>query len=201
MRAATVNRREVKARIFTILSPQIHKIFTSLASTLRRQIIIAQETEMKTLGSKVKLGMTTGILGLSLALTGCGDSGSSDADLRVIHASKDAPPVNVRVDNRTVISSLDYADSSGYVEVRSGTQSVVVEAIIPGGNADVITVPGLQLRGDERYNVLALNDTASIDALVVAESTASPSSSEVAIAVVHASTNAGAVDVYVTAPC
>ncbi len=157
---------------------------------------------MKFLGIPVKLNWSIGTILVSLALAGCGDSGSSsnDADLRVIHASKDAPPVNIRVDNRTVISKLDYANSSGYVEVRSGTNSVAVEAIIPGGNADVINVPALEFAQSQRYNILAVNDTANIDALVVAESAADPGGSEVAISVVHASTNAGAVDVYLTAP-
>ena len=156
---------------------------------------------MKPVAGSLKLGLMTGLLGLSLTLAGCGDSGGkSNADLRVIHASKDAPLVDIRVNNRTVIAELDYAESSGYVEVRSGTKSVVVEAIIPGGNLDVITVPALQLEENQRYNILAVNDTATIEAQVVAESASEPSISEVAIAVVHASTNAGAVDVYVTAP-
>jgi hypothetical protein len=157
---------------------------------------------MKISGGLFKPGLIAGILAMSLVLAACGDGNSnkSSSDLRVVHASKDAPPVNVRVDNKQVISELDYAASSGYVEVRSGTNSVAVEAIIPGGNADVITVAALEFEENQRYNVLAVNDTATIEALVVAESAADPSAQEIAIAVVHASTNAGAVDVYVTAP-
>lgn len=156
---------------------------------------------MKITGKTLRPALAAGVLTLSLLLAACGDNdGNNDSDLRVIHTSKDAPPVNVRVDNRQVISDLDYATSSGYVEVRSGTNSVAVEAIIPGGNADVITVPALEFENNQRYNVLAINDTATIEALVVAESAAAPSATEVAIAVVHASTNAGAVDVYVSAP-
>jgi len=156
---------------------------------------------MKSLFSQPKSSWVAGVLVISSVLTGCGDSdGRSVADLRIIHASKDAPPVNVRVDNRTVVPRLDYANSSGYIEVNSGTSSISVEAIIPGGNADVITVPSLVLGPSQRYNVLAVNDTAAIDALVVEESAAEPAIGEVALAVVHASTNAGAVDVYLTDP-
>lgn len=155
---------------------------------------------MKKTGGNSKLGLTAGILAISLILTGCSDGDTNYSDLRVIHTSKDAPPVNVRVDNRSVISNLDYAVSSGYVEVRSGTKSVAVEAIIPSGNADVINVPAFRFETDTRYNILAINDTATIEALVVSESAADPSVSEIALAVVHASTNAGTVDVYVSAP-
>ena len=139
-------------------------------------------------------------LGIALTLAGCSDDDTDNSDLRVMHTSKDAPPVNVNVDSRTVIADLDYAESSGYISVRSGTKNIVVEGIIPGGNADVISVDRFAFVKDMRYTILAINDVASIDALVVEESASEPSNSEVAVAVVHASTNAGEVDVYVTAP-
>jgi len=135
-----------------------------------------------------------------VAATGCSDSDDDEANLRVIHMSKDAPPVNIRVGSSQVISNLDYAESSGYIEIDDGSRDIAVEAIIPGGNADVITVGGFNFEEDEFYNILAVNDTATIEPLVVAESATEPSGTEVAIAVVHASTNAGAVDVYLSAP-
>lgn len=132
-------------------------------------------------------------------ITGC-DTDSEKASLRVIHASPDAPAVNVYVDSKTTITDLDYAASSGFQGVGTGTRDIRVEAIIPGGNADVITVPDFPLGKDERYTVIAVNETASIEAYVAAESAANPAAGEVAIAVVHASPAADAVDVYVTAP-
>lgn len=155
---------------------------------------------MKISGSSKKYSLAAGLVALSLTLAGCGSDGTAVSDLRIIHASKDAPPVNVRVDNKNVITNLDYTESSGYLKVNSGFKSVAVEAIIPGGNVDVITVPSLQLERDKRYNILAINETATIKPLVVAESAATPSATEVAVAVVHAATAAGSVDVYVTAP-
>ncbi len=155
---------------------------------------------MKILGVNKRFVLATGFGALSLILVGCGSDGVAVSDLRVIHASKDAPPVNVRVDNKNVITELDYTESSGYLKVNSGFKAVAVEAIIPGGNLDVITVPSIQLEPNKRYNILAINETATIKPLVVAESAATPSATEVAIAVVHAATAAGSVDVYVTAP-
>jgi hypothetical protein len=186
-------------------SQHFYFIFTKSSQCLTHHfaldLLTAVEAQMKTMGETLRPALAVGLLSMSLLLAACGDSdGNNDSDLRVLHTSKDAPPVNVRVDNRQVISDLDYAAGSGYVEVRSGTNSVVVEAIIPGGNADVISVPALEFENNQRYNILAINDTATIDTLVVEESAAAPSSTEVAIAVVHASTNADAVDVYVTAP-
>lgn len=148
---------------------------------------------------QLKLGLGTVALTGALVLAGCADN-MDYSELRVIHASKDAPKVNVRVGFKNEIKDLDYADSSGYVSVRSGTRKLAVEAQIPSGNEDVITVKRFNFETDERYNILAINDAAEIEALPVAESAATPGLDEVAIAVVHASTNAGEVEVYVTAP-
>ena len=89
---------------------------------------------MKSSGITLKSGLAGGLLVSTLVLAGCGDD-MLTSDLRVIHASKDAPPVNVRVGNKNEITELDYAESSGYVSVRAGIRKLAVEAIIPGGNA------------------------------------------------------------------
>jgi hypothetical protein len=107
-------------------------------------------------------------------------------------------------------------------------KDIAVEAIIPGGNADVINVTGFPVDENGSYTVLAVNDTATIDALVANESVSIPGADEVAIAagyvlttpafglllteddnrsivtqasvkVVHAAPLAGTVDVFVTA--
>ena len=133
-----------------------------------------------------------------LGLGACSDT--KNASLRVIHASPDAPAVNVKVNNSTSIAELDYAQSSGFVTVRSGRRDVDVEAIIPGGNADVISIDNFNFGKNARYTVLAVDTTANIEALLVDESASAPAADEIAVAVVHASPDAPAVDVYVTAP-
>lgn len=138
------------------------------------------------------------IIGVA-TVTGC-DTTDETASLRVIHASPDAPAVNVSVGIKTEVTDLDYAASSGFTSVKTGARDITVEAIIPGGNADVISVPDFTLDKDVRYTIIAVNETATIAAYVADESTASPAADEVAIAVVHASPAADAVDVYVTAP-
>jgi len=156
---------------------------------------------MNLTGGNLKMGLATVLLAGLLTLTGCSDSdGTDSSDLRVIHSSVDAPTVNVRVGNKTPISDLDYAESSGYVEVRSGAREVVVEAMVLGGNVDVITVDRFEFEKDKRYNILAVNEAADIDALVVEESAADPGLTEVAVAIVHAASVAGLVEIFVTEP-
>ncbi len=146
---------------------------------------------------------------LSLFVVGCNDNGgvvdgiytpSPRAQVRVIHASPDAPAVNVRLGDRVAISELDYGESSGYATIVSNTYDVAVEGVIPGGNADVISVPGLEFAEDSNTTIVAINPVATIMPWIVADSAASPSDSEVALRVAHASPAAPEVDVYVTAP-
>ena len=150
-------------------------------------------------------------LAAAFTLAGCSDSddivltpdtppSDDTAQLRVIHTSPDAPPVNVKLNTVIAISDLDYAESSGYRTVDAGSSDIAVEAIIPSGNADVITVPGFSLDANGRYTVIAVDNTATIEPLVANESAATPASNEIGIAVVHASPAVGSVDVYVTAP-
>jgi len=146
------------------------------------------------------------IVGAAL-ITGC----SSDDDtiapagtssVRIIHASADAPPVDIKLNNAVAVPGLDYPLSTGFVSIGAGTYDVAVDAIVPGGNLEgVITVDNITFEKDQRYTVVALDDTANISEFVAAESAATPGPGEVAISVLHAATAVKGVDVavYVTA--
>jgi hypothetical protein len=144
----------------------------------------------------------------ALTLTGCGGDGGNDdpvtGSIRVVHAAPDAPQVNVKLDGNVAISELDYAQSTGFVKIDAKSYDIAVEGIIPGGNMDVITVPGFTVEKNDRTTVIATDVVASIAPLVVFDSAATPASDEVALRVVHASPAAAAivaeVDVYVTSP-
>jgi hypothetical protein len=143
-----------------------------------------------------------------LMLTGCGGGGGNDdpdtGSIRIVHASPDAPPVNVKLDGSAAISELDYAQSSGFVDIDAKNYDIAVEGIIPGGNLDVINVPGFTVDSNDRTTVIASDVVASIEPLVVFDSAATPANDEVALRVVHASPAAAMivaeVDVYVTSP-
>lgn len=146
---------------------------------------------------------TTLVTGCSSDDTTLPDSLNSDTSsslVRIIHASADAPPVNIKLDNAIAVPALDYPNSTGFVNINSGTYDVAVDAIVPGGNLEVITVNDLDLIQDQRYTIVAIGDTANIKEFVAAETASSPAADEVGITVLHAATAAGNVDVYVTAP-
>jgi len=143
-----------------------------------------------------------GIVAGTALITGCSsdDTSPGNTSVRIIHASADAPPVDIKLNDDVAVSALDYPQSTGFVSIKAGTYDVAVDAIVPGGNLEVITIDDISLATNQRYTVVALDDTASITEFLAEESAASPAADQVAIAVLHAATAAGNVDVYVTAP-
>jgi hypothetical protein len=120
--------------------------------------------------------------------------------IRAVHASPDAPKVNVWVDGAVALPDVDYTDGSGFVEVGEEAR-VQVEAIIPGGNAIVIDET-LDLDFSQDYTIIAAGRVADpIGALVFANPTDEAlAAGNVRAQFVHAAPAAPAVDIYVTAP-
>ena len=54
------------------------------------------------------------------------------ATVQVLHASPNAPAVNIAVDGEEALTGIDYKDSSGWITVDEGSYSVEVQAILPG---------------------------------------------------------------------
>ena len=144
---------------------------------------------------------------LAATLTACDDDDLDlfYGDVRVLHTSPDAPPVNVLFSDDSKINDLDYAESSGFEQILVGNYKLDMEAIIPGGNSNVLTINSLEIESDSRITALAVGkvEDNTLELLEVADSASEPASDEVAVVVVHASPTAGAlgnVDVFVTAP-
>lgn len=144
-----------------------------------------------------------------------GDNNNSSTgptgEIRVIHASKDAPQVDVVLTelagntSSTAVDDLDYSDSSGYASVAALTYDVSVQAVLPdGSNPEVIAIPGVGVAEDSRTTVVAVGTVAveagtdiPLEAITVADPAVDPAADEVSVAVVHASPTAGAVRVVV----
>ncbi len=120
--------------------------------------------------------------------------------VRAIHASSDAPAVNVLVDGAAAFQNLMFGKASAYASVPSGTRNIKVNLAANGAtaiNAD------LNLTKDTTYTVIALNRAAQIEALVLNDTTdgnSAPGSGKTKVRLIHGASQAGLVDVYVTAP-
>lgn len=124
----------------------------------------------------------------------------SKTNIQVVHASQDAPAVNVLVDGTAPITDLDFATASSRLELDADTYSVQVDGITPDGDVTVIGPVDLDLAEDQLYTVVALNETASIEPIILEQPDVEPSSGQLTLQVLHAASNAATVDVYLTAP-
>lgn len=121
-------------------------------------------------------------------------------DLQVLHASPDAPAVDVKVNGAAALEAVDYRDGSPRLELEAGTYTIAVEGILPGGNATVIGPVDIDFSADTIYTVVAVGDVAGIEPVVFAQPRTPVSAGSARLSVLHAAASAPAVDVYVTAP-
>ena len=122
------------------------------------------------------------------------------ADIQVLHASFDAPPVNVLVDGSAALTDVDYKQGSGRVVLDEGTYSIAVEGILPGGNATVIGPVDLTFNGNTIYTIVAVGDVANIQPVIVEQPRDPVSAGAARLNVLHATEAAPQVDVFVTTP-
>lgn len=122
--------------------------------------------------------------------------------LRVLHASPDAPKVNVLVDGDAVLEAVDYKTGSAFLELDAGSYDIAVEGIVPGGNVTVIDLPDTGLEGNTDYSVLVVGNVgdATLEPLVIENPETAVGGGNVRVQVVHGAPGAPAVDVYFTAP-
>ena len=118
----------------------------------------------------------------SLALTIFEDDNrtpsGNNAHVRLIHASPDAPPVNVAVagTDTNVFTGVAFRNVSPYVPVPAGTYSLDVKVNATG--ATVLTIPNLKLDARTVYTAVAVglagNGTLRVVTLVDAPAPAAP---------------------------
>lgn len=120
-----------------------------------------------------------------------------EAQLRVVHASPDAPAVDVLVDDAVVLSNVAYLQSSSYLDVPDGERNIKVNA---AGTSTTVIDADADLADGSDYTVIASGLLASIEPIVLEDDNTAPGSGNVKVRAIHGAPSAPAVDVYVTAP-
>lgn len=136
----------------------------------------------------------------ALFLAGCDDDDDGvdlveEAEVMVVHASPDAPGVDLLVNDVKVNNSpLAFPNNTEYLELPAGTQNIKVNA---AGTATTVIDADLNLQRDKDYTVFAINTLDNIEALVLEDDLTDPASGMSHVRFVHLSPDAPAVDIAV----
>jgi len=140
---------------------------------------------------------------LTLTFIGCDDEETpvsptplpSNSLVKVVHASPDAPGVDLLVDNTIAGTNLTFPNNTGYLTVPSGTRNVKVNVT---GTSSTVIEANLNLMKDVNYSVFAVNSVANIEAIVIEDDLTAPAQGKAHVRFVHLSPDAPAVDITLT---
>ena len=121
---------------------------------------------------------------------------ADDAMVRVLHASPDAPAVDVYVNGTKVgdpLAGLEFGDLSAYVALPAGTYDIKVCAAADASICP-IDASGIVLAAGTHYTIAATNVLASIEAQIITDD-ATLVADKTLVRVVHFSADTPAVDV------
>ncbi|MBC5774123.1 DUF4397 domain-containing protein [Pontibacter sp. KCTC 32443] len=121
-----------------------------------------------------------------------------EARIMVVHASPDAPGVDLLIDDEKVnTSALTYPDNTGYLTVDAGSRNIKVN--LAGSNTTVIQ-GNLNAVRDQSYSVFAYgtaaeDDDTDLSALVITDDLTAPASGNAKVRFIHLSPDAPTVDI------
>jgi len=138
---------------------------------------------------------------LPLAITSCSDDDNNPvapkatANVMVVHASPNAPAVDLLVDNSVAGSGLAFPNNTAYLSVDAGTRNVKVNV---SGTTTTVINADLSLTANTNYTVFAVDSVSKISTVVLTDNLASPAAGKAHVRFVHLSPNAPAVNITLT---
>ena len=139
------------------------------------------------------------IAALSVFATSCSededDTANQQARVMVVHASPNAPAVDVRVNNTVAASNLAFPSNTQYLNVNAGAANFKVS---PTGTTNYVIDATVNLEANKNYSVFAIDSVSKIKAAVVSDDLTAPASGKAHVRFFHFSANAPAVDIAVT---
>ncbi|AFH50693.1 Cell wall anchor domain protein [Ignavibacterium album JCM 16511] len=117
------------------------------------------------------------------------------ANVLVVHASPDAPGVDLLVDNTVAGTNLTFPNNTGYLSVNAGTRNVKVNVT---GTSTTVIQANLNLVANKNYSVFAVNQVSAIEPLVFEDDLITPASGKAHVRFIHLSPNAPAVNITLT---
>jgi hypothetical protein len=115
--------------------------------------------------------------------------------LMIIHASPDAPAVDLLLDGTKLNSSaVNYTDNTAYISAAAGTRVLKVNV---AGTSTTALQASLPIVSNKNYSVFAIDSVSKLSGLFVEDNLAAPASGKAHVRFIHLSPDAPAVDVAV----
>ncbi len=144
----------------------------------------------------------TGIVlaALPILMISCSDDDNptaptAKANVMVVHASPNAPAVDLLVDNTVAASGLEFPNNTTYLPVDAGSRNVKVNV---AGTSTTVINADLTLTASTNYTVFAVDSVSKISTVVLTDNLASPATGKAHVRFVHLSPDAPAVNVTLT---
>ncbi|MCS7043359.1 MAG: DUF4397 domain-containing protein [Bryobacteraceae bacterium] len=141
------------------------------------------------------------IAALSLA-AGTVFAQGTNARVRIVHASPDAPAVDIFVNGSKVLENLPFREYSEYLSLPAGTYNVEIRVT---GTNTVVRQLSVPVQAGRDYTAIAVGyagsgRTPGFDVMLLEDDNSAPADGRIKIRVAHTAPGAPAVDVYVTTP-
>lgn len=127
---------------------------------------------------------------------------TATARVQVLHASPDAPAVNVSGVTGGDINNLDYKEGSGGTISAGELDGVQIDGILPDGSVATVFGPvdDIPVEADTLYTIIALGQDLAVTPLILAQPDTPVAAGNTRLQVVHGAPNAPEVSVFLTAP-
>ncbi|GAB4424448.1 MAG: DUF4397 domain-containing protein [Chloroflexi bacterium OHK40] len=142
------------------------------------------------------LVLSTVALLMALAIIPAAFAQSGTAKVRVLHASPDAPAVDVYVNGNRALSNVEFFTASDYLDLPAGTYQVQVTPAGQPASAAVIDASAT-IEAGKAYTIAATGQLASIAPTIIEDDLSAPAAGNAKVRVYHFSPDAPAVDVKV----
>jgi hypothetical protein len=150
------------------------------------------------------IGTTLALAALAVGLGACGGDDDARARLRAVHASADAPAVDVLLGAQTVAAGAQFKQAGSSASVPAGSSTLRVNL---AGTATTALSANVNLAENRAYGAIAVGSAAptapaaqALAAVLIDDDGAAPAAGNVKLRVVHGPPLVPAVDIYVTAP-
>ncbi|WP_226683056.1 DUF4397 domain-containing protein [Sutcliffiella horikoshii] len=108
----------------------------------------------------------------NLAAANANTGSKQDAQVRILHASPDAPAVDVYVDGNVAVEGAKFKDATDYLMLPAGPHKV---EIFPAGKKDQpVIAQQLEVEGGKAYTVAAVNKLANLEMIAVEDTRKAP---------------------------